>query len=149
MAVPNTAPIYPLTPYSATANLSAQTACTTRGPTATAGLAAANIVALVPADSVNGRKIDSIRIKASSTAITAPTASQLVTIWYHNGTTAFPFAEIQVDLITPSTTSSSFERLTQFTDLVLPAAHALYVSTTITTTAATTALSVRASGGDF
>ncbi|WP_372826542.1 hypothetical protein [Polaromonas sp.] len=145
----NTAPIFPVTPYAAFANLSAQTACTTRGPTATAGLAAANIVVLVPADSVNGRKIDSIRVKASSTSITAPTAAQLVTIWQHNGTTAFPVAEIQVDLQTPATTSPSFERLVRFDDLVLPAAHALYVSTTITTAAATTALTVKAVGGDY
>lgn len=145
----NTSPIFPLTPYSAVANLSAQTACTTRGPTATAGLAAANIVILVPSGSAFGRKIDSIRVQASSTSVTAPTASQLVTIWYHDGTTAFPFAEIQVDLVTPSTTSPSFNRLTNFQDLVLPTAHALYISTTITTTAATTAIVAIAKGGDF
>jgi hypothetical protein len=145
----NTAPIFPLVPYAAFANLSAQTACTTRGPTATAGLAAANIVALVPATSTNGRKIDSIRIKASSTSITAPTAAQIVTIWYNDGTTAYPISEITVDLVTPSTTSPSFERLVQFSDLVMAPTHSLYVSTTITTTASTTALSVKATGGDY
>jgi hypothetical protein len=145
----NTSPVFPLTPYAVFANLSAQTAATTRGPTLTANLAAANIIILVPSGSVNGRKIDSIRIQSSSTSMIAPTASQLVTVWYNDGTNAYPFLDIQVDLVTPSTTSPGFNRLTQFTDLVLPIAHSLYVSTTITTTAATTALIVKATGGDF
>jgi hypothetical protein len=145
----NTAPIFPLTPFASLANFSNQSACTTRGPTATANLAAANIVILVAPGSTNGRKIDSIRIQSASTSVTAPTASQVVTVWYFDGTLAYPFADIQVDLITPSTTSAGFNRLTQFTDLVLPPAHGLYVSTTITTTAATTALVIKATGGDF
>lgn len=145
----NTSPIFKLMPYVAIANLSAQAACTTRAPTATAALAAANIVALVPADSINGRKIDAIRIKCASTSMTAPTASMLIGIWHHNGTTAFLRYEIKVDLVTPSTTSAGFEREISINNLDLPPTHALYVSTTIATTAATTALTVLASGGDF
>jgi hypothetical protein len=34
-----------------------------------------------------------------------------------------------------------------YTNLVLPASHALYMSTTVTTTASTTALEVQAFGG--
>lgn len=145
----NTLPIFKATPYAAIANLSAQTACTTRGPTATAGLAAANIVALVPATSTNGRKIDTIRVKASSTSMTAPTAANVVGIWYHDGTTAYLKYEIPVDAVTPSTTSGAFEREVNFPNIDLPAAHSLYVSLSVTTTAATTALTVHASGGDF
>jgi hypothetical protein len=145
----NTSPIFPLTPYAVVKDLSAQTACTTRGPTATAGLAAANIVELVPVGSTNGRKIDSIKVKASSTSITAATASQLVGLWLYNGTTAFLWKEIQVDLVTPATTSPAFEREITALNLVLPTTWGLYVSTTITTTAATTALTVQAFGGDF
>ena len=146
MAVTST-PIFPQAPYNAVADLSAVTACSTRGPTATAGLAAANIVALV-GTSTNGRKIDKITVKASSTSITAPTASQLVGIWYHDGTKAYLLMEIQVDLVTPSTTSPAFEREVPV-NIALPSTHSLYASTTITTTASTTALTVHAAGGDY
>ena len=145
----NTSPIFKLTPYAGFTDLSAQTACTTRGPTATAGLAAANIVPLVAADSLNGRKIDAIRVKASSTSMAAPTAPNVVGIWQHNGTTAFLVYEIVVQAVTPSTVSQAFETEITFPNLDLPAAHSLYVSVGVTTTAATTALTVRASGGDF
>ncbi len=145
----NTAPVFPLIPYAAVANLSVVTACTTRGPTVTAGLAAANILPFVPASSTNGRKIDTIRAKASSSSMTAPTAQQLVGLWLHDGTTAYLWEELVVNLITPSTTSSAYEGELIGLGLVLPAAWAIYVSTTITTTAATTAFTVQAFGGDF
>lgn len=145
----NTQPIFKAVPYAAIANLSAQTACSSRGPVATAGLAAANIVPLVLADSVNGRKIDSIRVKASSTSMTAPTAANLVQIWWHNGTTAFLKYEIPVQAVTPSTTSAAFEVEVNFPNIDLPPTHSLYVSLSVTTTAATTALTVHATGGDF
>lgn len=145
----NTNPIFKLTPYAVFANLSSQSACTSRGPVATAELAAANIVAFVPADSVNGRKIDTIRIKASSTSITAPTAANLVQIWQHNGTTAFLKYELPIHVVTPSATSAALELEFNFPNLDLPPAHALYISLTVATTAGTTALTVSASGGDF
>lgn len=145
----STSPIFKATPYAAVANLSAQTACTTRAPTATAGLAAANIVPLVPANSTNGRKIDTIRVKASSTSMTAATAANLVGIWWHDGTTAYLKYEIPVQVVTPSTTSASFETEVNFPNIDLPPSHALYVSLSVTTTAATTALTVHATGGDF
>jgi hypothetical protein len=149
----NIAPIFALTPYTATFTGDAVgtpgvwSACTTRLPTVAASLAAAKIFPLTVV-STNGKKIDKIRIKASSSSITAASASQLVTIWYHDGTNAFPLIDIQVNLITPSTTSGSFET-EQALNITLPAAHTLYVSTTIATTAATTALSIFAFGGDF
>lgn len=144
----NTKPVFPLTPYAAVANLSAVTACSTRGPTAAAGLAAANISVLVPTGSANGRKIDTIKVEASSTSITAPTAAQLVQLWLFDGTTAYLWKEIQVKLVTPSTSSPAFETEI-LANLVLPPTWGLYVSTTITTTAATTAITVQAFGGDF
>jgi len=145
----NTSPIFKLTPYAAFADLSAKTACSTRGPTVTANLAAANISPLVPADSLNGRKIDTLRVKAASTSMTAPTAGNIVGIWQHDGTTAFLIYEILVQAVTPSTTSQAFESEVVIPNLDLPAGHALYVSVSVTTTAATTALTIRASGGDF
>lgn len=144
----NTAPIFPNVPYSAYADLTAITACTTRAPTATASLAAANIIALTTA-STNGLRIDTIRVKGASNSFTAPTAAQTVTIWYWDGTKAYPLQEILVTLVTPSTTVASYEGSASFTDLVLPPTHCLYVSTSITTTASTTALVVKATGGAY
>lgn len=145
----NTKPVFPKTPYAAIVSLAAQTACTTRAPTAVASLAAANIIPLVPANSVESRKIDTIRVKAASTSVTSATAANLIGIWYSDGVTATLQYEIPVDAITPSTTSQSFEREITIPNLVLSAAHALYVSLTVTTSAATTALSIKASGGDY
>ena len=144
----NVLPIFPATAYAITADLSAVTACTTRGPTATAGLAAANIVVLCPA-STNGRRVDRISVQASSTSITAPTAAQLVGLWMWDGTKAYLIDEFTVTLVTPSTTTPCFTTYKDYSTLVLPAAFALYVSTTITTTAATTALTVSVFGGDY
>lgn len=144
----NTAPIFPLVPYAVVGNLSAATACTTRGPTATAGLAAANITQLCDT-STNGRRIDKIAVTASSTSITAPTAAQLVGIWMWDGTTAFLIDEIVVSALTPSTTVAAFTTSKTYSNLVLPAAYKLYMSTTVTTTASTTALTVAVYGGDY
>ena len=141
-------PIFAQAPYAAIANLSAVTACTTRGPTATANLAAANIIVLVPT-TTNGVRIDQITIKASSTAFTSATVAQTVTLWYWDGTTAFPIDEFLVTAVTPSTTVASFKLVTAMSNLSVNASHALYVSTSITTTASTTALTVIAIGGSY
>ena len=147
MAV-NINPIFPLTPYAISVSLAAVTACTTRAPTVTASLAAANIILLCPA-STNGRRVDLIQVQGASSAITAPTAAQLVDVWMWDGTTAFVIDQITVSLVTPSTTSPQFTGSKAYTTLVLPAAFRLYVSTSITTTASTTALSVSLFGGDY
>lgn len=144
----NIYPIFPGTPYAISASLTAATACTTRAPTATANLAAANIVALT-GTSTNGRRIDKIQVQAASTSITAPTVAQVVGIWMWDGTTAYLIDEIEVAAVTPSTTTVAFVTSNSYTDLVLPAAFKLYMSTTITTTASTTALTVSVFGGDY
>lgn len=146
----NTSPIFPVTPVVHTADLSAITACTTRAPTVTASLAAANITALTPV-STNGKRVDLIRVKGSSSSFTAATAAQTVTIWYWDAAAgkAYPYAEILVTLTTPSTSAASFEGSYTPSNLVLPPADKLYVSTSITTTASTTALVVQAFGGDY
>jgi hypothetical protein len=140
------APAFAATPYVASASLAAVSACTTRAPTASAGLAAANIFLLVPT-STNGVRIDQIRVKGASSSITAATVAQTVTIWEFDGTTAWPIDEIAISAVTPSTTVPSFQILTQYQNLSLPATHSLYMSTSIATTAATTALSVTVTGG--
>lgn len=156
----NTSPIYPLTPAAFFCDLVAVTACTTRAPTVTASLAAANIFVLVPAGvnqspaSTAGTRIDQINVQAASSSITATTAAQIVTIWWHDGTTARPWDEIIVTAVAPSTTAAAYgqsigQGSKSYTKLVLPLGHALYASTTVTTTASTTALVVEAIGGTY
>jgi hypothetical protein len=144
----NTSPVFPLTPIAPTTSLAAVTACSTRAPTASAGLAAANIVALV-ASQTNGCKIDRIHINACSSSITAPTVAQTVLIWLFDATTAWVIDEILVTAVTPSTTAAAFSVEKTYSNLVIPTGYSLYVSTTVTTTASTTALQVTAFGGAF
>ena len=144
----NNLPIFPGTPYAAFADLTAVPACVTRGPTPTASLAASSIHLLSP-PSTSGRRVDRIRVQGAATSIVAPTAAQLVGIWVWDGTAAYLEDEFVVTIVTPSTTAVSFSLAKTYTTLVLPAAFALYVSTTIATTIATTALTVSLWGGDF
>ena len=95
------------------------------------------------------QKISKITVKASSSSFTAPTASQLVQVWIWDGTTAYLFDEIQIDLVTPSTTVKAFSTEKLYDDLVLPKTHALYMSTSITTTASTTALTAHIHGASM
>ena len=142
-------PIFAQAPYMACTTLAAQTACTTRGPTATANLAAANIIQIVPT-STNGLRIDSIQVNACSTSFVAPTAGNIVGIWIWDGTTAFLFTEILVTAVTPSTTVAGFTTTLTFANpLVLPSTFKLYASVSVTTTAATTALQVSVMGGSY
>lgn len=148
MAVTAT-PIFAQTPYVKSLTLAAQTACTTRAPTATASLAAANIISFVPT-STNGLRIDSFQVQACSSSITAPTAANLVQIWVWDATNAYLLLEIPITVQTPSTTSSAFTTTyTLATPLNLPSTFALYASVTVTTTASTTALQVMAFGGAY
>ena len=73
-------------------NGSAITACTTRAPTATALLAAANISVALAAEANVDQKISKITVKASSSSFTAPTASQLVQVWHISNDFGFPSA---------------------------------------------------------
>lgn len=142
-------PIACQTPYYASADLTAATACTTRAPTATASLAGANIIQLTNT-STNGLRIDSIQVQASSTSISATTAAQIVGLWMWDGTKAYLINEIAISAQTPSTTSAAFATTVTFTNPInVPAANKLYVSTTVTTTASTTALVVNAYGGSY
>lgn len=142
-------PIFVQAPLIGYLDMSAQTACTTRGKTATASLAAANIVQLLNT-TTNGCRIDSIQVNACSTSITAATAANLVQIWIWDGTNAQLYTEIAVSALTPSTTTAAFTTtLTLTNPLVLPSTYKLFASVTVTTTAATTALQVYTFGGAY
>lgn len=136
------------TPYVASVSLAAVSACTTRAPTAVAGLAAANIFQLTLTSSA-GLRIDQVRLKAAANALTGATVAATVTLWENDGVTAWPIDEFIVAPITPSTTVGSFSLLSLYYNLSIPAAHSLWVSTSVATTAATNALSVTAVGGAY
>ena len=124
-------------------NLSAATASATRAPLALATVTGATtvyfpVVPQVPAAA--DLKISKITIRGSSTSMTAPTVAQNVLVWVSDGTTVILRDEIVVSAVTPSTTEPSFFSSIIYDDFVIPAGYALYMSTTVTTTAATTAL---------
>ena len=148
MAVTST-PIFAQTPYVKTLKLDAQTACTTRAPTITASLAAANITAFVGV-STNGLRIDSIQVYGVSTAIGQASVANVVGIWIWDGTTAYLWTEIVTTVVTPSATAAAYTATyTPTLPLNLPAAFALYASVGVTTTAAGSALQVTAFGGAY
>ena len=141
VVLPQAAAVYNL-------SLAAVTACATRAPTATASLAGSNIFLLVPT-TTNGVRIDKILVKGCSTSITAATVAQTVTIWEWDGVTAFPIDELLVTAVTPSTVVASYQGQVNYTNFVLPPTYALYASTSVTTTAATTALCLSAMGATY
>jgi len=148
MAVTST-PIFAQTPYVKTLSMAAQTACTTRAPTATASTTAANIIAFVPA-STNGLRIDSIQVNACGTGISTANAANVVGIWADDATNAYLITEILVTAVTPSTTAAAFTTTYTFPiPLNLPAAFTLKASVGVTTTAGGTALMVTAFGGAY
>lgn len=146
----NTAPIFPAQPIILTANLTAALACTSRAPVAHASLSAAPVNAVqLSAPSTNGRRVDQITIKAAANAIGGASVAQLVLIWYSDGVNAYVVDEIAISSITPSTTAASAVASKSYTTMVLPPNGSLWVSTTIATSAATTALSAILYGGDY
>ena len=146
-------PVFVQTPYFAAADLTAATACTTRAPTADATMAAGttpNFAKVLTPVSTNGLRIDSIQVQAASTAIGATTAAQLVQIWMSNGTMAYLIDEISVAAQATSTTATAFVAQKFYNNPILvPAGNKLYCTTTVTTTASTTALQVMAFGGAY
>lgn len=148
MSITTNTIVLPQAPNIWNLSLAAVTACTTRAPTATAGLGGANIFLLVPT-STNGRRVDKILAKGCSTSFVAATVAQTITIWEWDGTTAYPIDEMLVTAVTPSTVVASYQGQVAYTNFILPATHALYASTSITTTAATTALCLTATGADY
>lgn len=153
MAVTPNSAVTPQGPYFGTASLAAVSACTTRAPTAVASAPGANMIQVVsqnPSTLTNGARIDRVSVKACSTSVSAASAVQCVTVWVSDGVTLYPVpTEIVTTVVTPSTTVASGEWYANFDDLYVPAGGSLWVSTTIATTAATTALAVTVNGAYF
>ena len=149
MAVTAT-PIFAQTPYATSLSMTAQTACSTRAPTATASLAGANIIEFVTT-STNGLRIDSIQVNACGTGISTANAANIVGIWLWDGTIARLINEILVTAVTPSASAvAAFTTTLLYTQpLTLPSTYKLFATVGVTTTAAGTALMVTAFGGAY
>jgi hypothetical protein len=148
MAVTPT-PIYAQTPYATALSFASANACTTRLPTVTASLAAANIVQFT-ASSVNVLRVDAIRVQHCPSVITASSVANLVQVWEWDGTTAFLVDEISVTAVTPSTTTAAFSVTQTYNPpMIIPAANRLYGSVTVATATNTTALAAYAFGGAY
>ena len=141
--------IFPQSATLLSADLITTPACTTRAPTAAASLAAANIIAFsTPVPSISSDfKISKVALKGITSAITGNVVACIIGLWDFDGITARLKKEIAVTPSSaPSTTAISFELDTLYDDFVLPIGHTLYVSTSVTLAAATTALGVTAHG---
>ena len=149
MAV-TSSPIFAQTPFASSLSMTAQTACSTRAPTATASLAGANIIEFVTT-STNGLRIDSIQVNACGTGISTANAANIVGIWLWDGTIARLINEILVTAVTPSASAvAAFTTtLTYAQPLNLPSTYKLFATVGVTTTAAGTALQVTAFGGAY
>lgn len=130
----NTNPIFPVAPTIGIATLTSPTPITSRANiTGTTGLTQ------LTATSINGKRVDKIRVKAKAT-----TTAGMLSIWEYDGTTSHLIYEMAISAVTPSTTVESFSTYVDFTDMVLPAAHQLYVSVTVAND-----LNIFAHGGDY
>lgn len=129
--------------------LAAVTACTTRAPTAVGSAAAANIFQVPGTVTSNGGRLDKILIKGVSTSITAATVAQTVTVWLSDGTTLWPIDEILITAVTPSTTAASGQFFNNYDRINYPSTASIWISTSITTTASTTALDVMVFGAAY
>lgn len=133
MAVTPT-PVFAQAPVVGIATLTSPTAITSRANiTGTTGL-----TQLTPT-STNGRKIDSIKVKAKATSVATN-----VFIWVYDGTTSYLYDEIAVTAITATNTVDSFSLERGYLNLVLPATYQLYISVSISQD-----LTVFAHGGNY
>lgn len=131
----NTAPIFTLTPFIATAQVSA--ANTNRDGTGT--------VVTVTAGTTNGRRIDRINVKATVT-----TTAGMVRLYIDDGSTVRLWKEVTVTAITVSASQAGFESTLSPSDqfaplLVLPSSTYILKASTHNGEA----INVIALGGDF
>jgi hypothetical protein len=131
----NTAPIFSLTPFIASAQVSA--ANTNRDGTGT--------IVTVTAGTPNGRRVDRINIKGTVT-----TTAGMVRLYIDDGTNVRLWKEIPVTAITVSASAAGFESSISPTDqfaplLVLPSSSYILKASTHNAEA----INVIALGGDF
>ncbi len=91
----------------------------------------------------SGWRCDRVRVKSTGTTIVGS-----LLIHVHNGTTAFPIAELPIEVVTPTNgTTNSWERVIEFGGLVLPTGWSLRAN--VTAINASTAITLLAEGGLF
>lgn len=101
-----------------------------------------NVVDVISAGS-NGTRILELVVKADNDP-----ADSVVVFWLHNGTTNFPFDELDIgDPAAASTTSVGYRNTVTYNNLVLPSGYKLQASITVTPTAGNVV--VHALGGDL
>lgn len=130
----NTAPIFPLSPVIGIATLTAPAAVAAR----TNIVGTTGLTQLTPT-SVNGKRVDSIRIRCKATSV----ATNLF-VWLYNGTTSHLIDEISVPVTTASTTSAAYTSETLYENMVLPATYQLFISVSVAQD-----LNVFCHGGDY
>lgn len=126
----NTAPLFPVTPIAAVAQVSA----------ANSSLTGSGTIVDIYSPGANGGRIEYIRIKATVT-----TTSGMVRLFIYDGANARLWQEIPVSAVTPSATVESFEaELIPTRPLVLPSGYTLRATTENAET-----FNIFAHGGDF
>jgi hypothetical protein len=130
----NNSPIFPASPVIGIATLTAAAAITTRANI----VGVAGLTVLTPV-STNGRRIDTIRVKAKAVSV----ASNLF-LWLFDGTTSYLIDELDITAVTAANTTDSFSLTRSYSDLILPPTYQLYVSQTVQTD-----LNVFAMGGAY
>lgn len=128
----STNPIFPKTPRTEVANISAALAGRT-----TTGVTGLTLLASAGAD---GTRVDSVVVKA-----TATTTAGMVRLWLFKGTgNAQMIDEYPVSAVVPSASVAAFQSEAIYSRLTLPAGSSLYVSTNNAE-----AFNVVMNGGDF
>lgn len=127
MAMTNAA-VFPQTPATEIATLTAPTAVTSRANIAgTTGL-----VKLTDLPAVNPKRVDAIVVKSKGTSLAG-----ILSIWLYDGTTSFLYDEIDLTAVTPSTIVDSMSASKSYISsatqgsIQLKATQQLYVSTTV------------------
>lgn len=114
----------------------------TTGQAARASGTTSNVVDVISAGT-NGTRVLELVVKADNDP-----ADSVVVFWVHNGTTNFPFDELDIgDPAAASTTVAGYRQTVTYNNLVLPSGWKLQASITVTPTAG--AVHVHALGGDL
>ncbi len=119
----------------AAVDLTTISACTSRGPTASAGMTAGAINGVIAITTPSAdTKISKVAIKGNSTGITTPNVATIIGIWVLDTVLAKGVLrkEIAVTAVTPnSTTTISAENETLYDDFVVPAGASVWITSTV------------------
>ena len=120
--------VYPQTPATEIATLTAPTAITSRANiTSTTGL-----VQLTAISVTNPKRVDAIVVKSKGTSLAG-----ILFVWLYDGTTSYLRDEIDLTAVTPSTTVDSMLVAKNYItnapegSIQLKVTHQLYISTTV------------------